>query len=64
MRSLAAVVSVSVLRFVLSWHKVGKFKARLAFLLPSTSVRHFPGIHVEIIFRLFGKELMEKVPKQ
>ena len=50
-RPLSAEVSVSLLHFVQSRHSVlWQLKARLVFLLQSTSVCHFLGSHVEIIF--------------
>ena len=52
---LAATVSASVLHFVLSKHWIlGQFKARLIFSLQSTSICHFSGNRVEIIFRLLS----------
>ena len=69
LQPLAAIVSVFVLCFVyfLAISKQGL----IVFQLESTSIHHFSGSHVEIIFRLFslrtkwnGKEVMEKVPKQ
>ena len=66
---LAAIMSVSVLQFVLSWHwNLRQLKARLVFPLQSTSICHFYGRDVEIIFRLFwlrtkwnGKELISAI---
>ena len=51
LQPLAAVVLVSVLHFLYSRHQIlGQFKVRLAFTLQSTSIHHFCGNHVGIVF--------------